>query len=45
MRNFPNLELARNDRERFVIADASLTEDDVEQEIFRALKPFLEKRE
>ncbi|MBW1912256.1 MAG: dTMP kinase [Deltaproteobacteria bacterium] len=39
------LELARNDRERFVIADASLTEDDVEQEIFRALKPFLEKQE
>ena len=36
------LELARKDNKRFVVIDATLTEDDVEQEIFQFLMQFLE---
>ena len=36
------LELAHADAERFVIIDASQTEDRLEQEIFRHLRPYLE---
>jgi dTMP kinase len=36
------LELAHKDKKRFVIIDATLTEDEVEKEIFEYLRPFLE---
>ncbi|MBW2609664.1 MAG: dTMP kinase [Deltaproteobacteria bacterium] len=40
------LELARKEDKRFVVINAALTEDDVEQEIFQSLSPILdEKRE
>lgn len=35
------LELARKDKKRFVIIDASQSEDAVEAEIFQAIKPFI----
>ncbi len=35
------LELARKDHERFVVIDATLAEDDVKEEIFRHIRPFL----
>ena len=36
------LQLARKDNKRFVIIDATLTEDEVEKEIFEYLRPFLD---
>ncbi|MDB9823421.1 dTMP kinase [Deltaproteobacteria bacterium] len=36
------LDLAQNEKKRFIIIDAALTEDDVEQQIYKALRPFLE---
>jgi dTMP kinase len=37
------LELARKENKRFVIIDATQTEDDVEKEIFEYVRPFLDK--
>jgi len=39
------LELAHNDKKRFVVIDAALAEDDVEQHIYNVLRPFLETKE
>ena len=35
------LELARENQKRFVVIDATLAEDDVEEKMFQYLKPFL----
>ena len=35
------LDLANQEKERFVIVDASLSEDEIEKEIFRQIEPFL----
>jgi dTMP kinase len=35
------LDLANQEKERFVIIDASLSEDEIEKEIFRQIEPFL----
>jgi dTMP kinase len=37
------LDLANREKGRFVIIDASLSEDEVEKEIFRRIEPFLSK--
>ena len=35
------LDLAHNDKERFIIIDASLDEDEIERQIYKVLHPFL----
>ena len=36
------LDLAQNDKERFIIIDASLNEDEIELQIYEVLRPFLD---